>query len=77
MAEPEPDYTMIMYEEHLRARGGTGDIVQTDAVHWLMERFDVEQADAVKIRNRANRALKKQGYIERINVRGPFVRILK
>jgi hypothetical protein len=68
---------MVMYEEHLRSRGGPGEVVQTDAIHWLMERFDLEQPDAVKVRNRANRELKRGGYIERINVRGPYVRILK
>ncbi len=77
MKDPGIDYTMAIYEEHLRARGGPGEIVETYAHRWLMERFGLEKTEARTIRDRANRELKERGYIERVNERGLYVRILK
>jgi hypothetical protein len=75
--DSEPDYAMAIYQEHLRSRGGPGEVVQTYAHRWLMERYGLEGPEARTVRDRANRFLKDEGYIERINERSSFVRILK
>ena len=77
MADQGNDYTMAIYWEHLRRRGGPGDVVTTYAHRWLMEKYGLDRAEAASVRDKAHRELKRDGYIERVNVRGPYVRILK
>lgn len=78
------DYAMVIYEEHLRPRGGPGDLVTTRTHPWLMERFPhLDGKAAWNIRREAHARLKAEGYVERVNKRGevvprgPYFRILK
>jgi hypothetical protein len=73
----EIDYAAVIYDEHIRSRGGPGDLVPTSVHHFLMARFDMDGPTARKVRDRSVRELKARGLIERVNTRGPYVRILQ
>lgn len=71
------DYAAVIYEEHLRSRGGPGDLVQTYTARFLRERFSMDGPTARRTRDRAHKRLKDKGWVERVNERGPYFRILK
>jgi len=60
---------------YIRTLGEPGEEVRTAIKPWLMQTFGMDDAEAQRWRRRAMREL--AGKIERINVRGPYVRILR
>ncbi|GAB2646811.1 hypothetical protein [Kribbella swartbergensis] len=69
------DYTSQIYE-YLRTLGEPGDEVLSRIKPWLKSTYGLSEREAVHARKVAMEALTSQGLIERLNVRGPYVRIL-
>jgi hypothetical protein len=69
------DYTRAVYD-YLRNLGEVGDEVPTAIHPYLMKKFDLTPEEAHRARAQAMRDLKARGMVERLNTRGPYVRIL-
>ena len=69
------DYTRAVYD-YLRTLGDVGDEVPTAIHPHLMKKFDLTPEEAQSIRARAMRDLAARGMVERLNTRGPYVKIL-
>ena len=72
---PSLDYTRQIYD-HLRTLGEPGDEVLSRIKPWLKATYGLSEREAVQIRKVAMADLTSRGLIERLNVRGPYVRIL-
>jgi hypothetical protein len=72
---PETDYTGQVYD-YLRTLGEPGDEVLSRIKPWLKATYGLTEDEAVKARKLAMDTLTARRRIERINVRGPYVRIL-
>ncbi len=70
-----PDYTRAVYD-YLRTLGNVGDEVPTAIHPHLMEKFDLMPEEAQRARAVAMRDLTARGMVERLNTRGPYVKIL-
>jgi hypothetical protein len=70
-----PDWTELIYQ-HYRESGDPGDEILTDTRPWLTATYGIEPDEARRIRDRANKELKRQRRIERVNVRTRRLRIL-
>ena len=71
----EPDYIQAIYE-HILELGAPGDVVRTGIFPWLQAQHGLSGTDAARIRRQAMKELKRRGLVERLNTRGPNVRIL-
>ncbi|RHW22779.1 hypothetical protein D0Z08_31205 [Nocardioides immobilis] len=69
------DYTRAVYN-YLRTLGDVGDEVRTAIHPYLMTKFDLTSEEAHSARAQAMRDLKSRGMVERLNTRGPYVKIL-
>ncbi len=61
---------------YLRTLGDPGDEVRTKVRPWLQGEHGLTYREAARIRATTMKSLRKLGLAERINVRGPYVRIL-
>ena len=71
----EMDYTSQVYE-YLRTLGEPGDEVLSRIKPWLKATYGLTEDEAIKARKLAMDSLTARGQIARLNVRGPYVRIL-
>ncbi len=69
------DYTQQIYD-YLRTLGGPGDEVISRIKPWLKATYGLTEREAVRVRKIATESLTARGLIQRVNVRGPYVRIL-
>jgi hypothetical protein len=69
------DYTSRVYD-YLRTLGEPGDEVISRIKPWLKATYGMTEAEAVQARKTAMNTLTSRGLIQRVNVRGPYVRIL-
>lgn len=69
------DYTQQVYD-YLRTLGDPGDEVLSRIKPWLKATYGLSEDEAVRVRKVAMDVLTARGVIQRINVRGPYVRIL-
>lgn len=69
------DYVEAVYT-YLRTLGDVGDEVRTEIRPYLTKEFGLSHAEARRVRSRAMKELRARGMVERLNVRGPYVRIL-
>ena len=61
---------------YLRTLGGPGDEVRTEVRPWLQREHGMTHREARRVRAKAMKDLKELGLAQRINVRGPYVRLL-
>jgi hypothetical protein len=71
----DTDYTSQVYD-YLRTLGEPGDEVLSRIKPWLKATYGLSEQDAVLARKVAMETLTDRGLIQRINIRGPYVRIL-
>jgi hypothetical protein len=69
------DYANEVYD-YIRTLGEPGDEVRTAIRPWPETTYGLSYAEAAKARSRAMKDLTKRGLVERLNVRGAYVRIL-
>jgi hypothetical protein len=69
------DYAGQIYDQY-RKRGGIGDVVDFEVKPWLMKEYGLTEPQARRLRDEAMADLKARGMIERVNVRGRYIRIL-
>jgi len=69
------DYTRAVYD-YLRTLGDVGEKVPTAIHPHLMKKFDLTPEEARRVRAQVMRDLKAGGMAERLNIRGPYVKIL-
>ena len=69
------DYVQVVYD-YIHTLGDVGDEVRTEIWPHLSKKFDLTPAEATRARRRAMRELTNRGLVERLNTRGPYVRIL-
>lgn len=69
------DYTAAVYD-YLRTLGDVGDEVPTAIHPHLVNKFNLTPEEAHRIRAQAMRDLTARGVVDRLNVRGPYIRIL-
>lgn len=69
------DYTNQVYD-YLRTLGEPGDEVISHIKPWLKATYGLSEREAVRARKTAMETLSARGLIQRINVRGPYVRIV-
>lgn len=69
------DYAQVVYD-YIHTLGDVGDEVRTQIWPYLSKKFDLTPAEATRARRHAMRQLTNRGLIERLNTRGPYVRIL-
>jgi len=72
---PQIDYTQRVYD-YLRTLGDPGDEVLSRIKPWLKSSYGMTEREAVQVRKLAMEALTTRGLVERVNIRGPYVRIL-
>lgn len=72
---PDTDYTSQVYD-YLRTLGEPGDEVLSRIKPWLKSTYGLSEQEAVLARKAAMEALTARGLIQRLNTRGPYVRIL-
>jgi hypothetical protein len=69
------DYTRAVFD-YIHTLGDVGDEVRTAIHPYLMKEYGLTSSQAQQARATAMKELTARGVVERIHVRGPYVRIL-